>query len=258
MQPSDLSANVNATVVIAEAMRKAGFKVQLDTLDWGTVSQRRNNKGPVDKGGWNLFITVATALDASTPLTNPYLATPRPNEVAGFPCDEELQRLRRSWWESTDEAERTRLADQIQMRAYQVVPYINGGQWKQYTAVRTNISGLGETTMPVFWDVAKEGDDLADVESIALTGLVIGGEARRQPARWCLDAIADGGGAGRLLFLESLLEAGGADEARRLRQREATRPSTSARHRRPRPGQGWPTPSSRKQRSGCQAPATRP
>jgi peptide/nickel transport system substrate-binding protein len=122
MQPSDLSANFNATVVVAEGMRKAGFKVDIQPLDWGTLSQRRNNKGPMDKGGWNLFITVATALDASTPLTNPYLATPCPNDVAGFPCDEELQRLRRSWWESTDEAERARLADQIQVRAYQVVP----------------------------------------------------------------------------------------------------------------------------------------
>jgi peptide/nickel transport system substrate-binding protein len=157
MQPSDLAANFNATVVVAEGMRKAGFKVDIQPLDWGTLSQRRNNKGPMDKGGWNLFITVATALDASTPLTNPYLATPCPNEVAGFPCDEELQRLRRSWWESTDEAERARLADQIQVRAYQVVPYINGGQWKQFTAVRTNVSGLGETTVPVFWEVAKEG-----------------------------------------------------------------------------------------------------
>jgi peptide/nickel transport system substrate-binding protein len=162
MQPSDLSANFNATVVIADGMRKAGFKVDVQPLDWGTLSQRRSNKGPVDpqagnRGGWNLFVTVATALDASTPLTNPYLATPCPNDVAGFPCDEELQRLRRSWWESTDEAERAKLADQIQVRAYQVVPYINGGQWKQYTAVRTNISGVGETTVPVFWEVAKEG-----------------------------------------------------------------------------------------------------
>jgi hypothetical protein len=40
-----------------------------------------------------------------------------------------------------------RFADQIQVQAYQVVPYINGGQWKQYTAVRTNVSGLGETTV---------------------------------------------------------------------------------------------------------------
>ena len=160
MQPSDLAANFNATVVVAEGMRKAGFKVDIQPLDWGTLSQRRSNKGPVDannKGGWNLFITVATALDASTPLTNPYLATPCPNDVAGFPCDEELQRLRRSWWESTDEAERAKLADRIQERAYQVVPYINGGQWKQFTAVRTNVSGLGETTVPVFWEVAKEG-----------------------------------------------------------------------------------------------------
>jgi peptide/nickel transport system substrate-binding protein len=157
MQPSDLSANFNATVVVADAMRKAGFKVDVQPLDWGTLSQRRNNKGPVDKGGWNLFITVATALDASTPLTNVYLATPCPNEIAGFPCDEELQRLRRSWWESTDEAERAKLADQVQVRAYQVVPYVNGGQWKQYTAVRTNVSGLGETTVPVFWEVSKEG-----------------------------------------------------------------------------------------------------
>ena len=69
--------------------------------------------------GWNLFITVATALDASTPLTNPLLRQAVPNEVAGFPCDEELQRLRRRrWWESTDEQERARLADQIQVRAY--------------------------------------------------------------------------------------------------------------------------------------------
>jgi hypothetical protein len=56
-----------------------------------------------------------------------------------------------------DEAQRARLADQIQVRAYQVVPYINGGQWKQFTAVRTNVSGLGETTVTVFWEVAKEG-----------------------------------------------------------------------------------------------------
>jgi len=33
--------------------------------------------------------------------------------------------------------------DRIQERAYQVVPHINGGQWRQYTAVRTTVSRLG-------------------------------------------------------------------------------------------------------------------
>jgi peptide/nickel transport system substrate-binding protein len=37
------------------------------------------------------------------------------------------------------------------------VPYINGGQWKQVTAVRTNVSGLRETTVPVFRKAVKEG-----------------------------------------------------------------------------------------------------
>jgi len=143
-------------------MRKAGFKVRIDSLDWGTVSQRRNNKGPVDQGGgkgggWNLFVTVATALDASTPLTNPYLATPCPNDIAGFPCDEALQKLRRAWWESTDEKESAKLVDQIQVRAYEVVPYINGGQWKQFTAIRSTVAGVGETILPVFWEVSKSG-----------------------------------------------------------------------------------------------------
>jgi hypothetical protein len=50
MQPSDFSANFNATVVIVEAMRKAGLKVDIQPLDRGTLSQRGNNKGPVDKG----------------------------------------------------------------------------------------------------------------------------------------------------------------------------------------------------------------
>lgn len=40
LQPSDLSANFDATVVIADAMREAGFKVDIQHLDWGALSQR--------------------------------------------------------------------------------------------------------------------------------------------------------------------------------------------------------------------------
>jgi peptide/nickel transport system substrate-binding protein len=43
------------------------------------------------------------------------------------------------------------------VRAYEVVPYINGGQWKQFTAIRTGVSGVGETTLPVFWEVSRTG-----------------------------------------------------------------------------------------------------
>ncbi|MGE3703356.1 MAG: ABC transporter substrate-binding protein, partial [Hyphomicrobiaceae bacterium] len=90
MQPSDLSANFNATVVVADAMRKAGFKVDIQPLDWGTLSQRRNNKGPVDhqrgnKGGWNLVITVATALDALDAAHQSLPRHPVPQRRRGLP-----------------------------------------------------------------------------------------------------------------------------------------------------------------------------
>ena len=114
MQPSHLSANFNATVVIAEGMRRRASRSTSSrwTGDAVTAPQQQGRGRPPkpampgNRGGWNLFVTVATALDASTPLTNVYLATPCPNDVAGFPCDEDLQHLRRSWWESIDEAER--------------------------------------------------------------------------------------------------------------------------------------------------------
>jgi len=155
MQPADLPTTNAATMVVADNMRKGGFTVRIDTMDWGTMAQRRNKKDLVDKGGWNLFITTATTFDASTPLTNVYLASPCPNDVAGFSCDAELEQLRKSWWQSDDAETRKKLVDQIQQRAYETVPYVNGGQWKQYTAIRSTLSGVEATTVPVFWNIAK-------------------------------------------------------------------------------------------------------
>jgi len=136
-RPGD-PANFNATVVVAEAMRKAGFKIDIQPLDGGTLSQHRNNKGPVDhqrgnNGGWNLFI-YSRPRAPTTSRASPATRSCSASAAAGG---------------STDQAARARLADQIQARAYQVVPYVNGGQWKQFTAVRTNVSGLGETMVPV-------------------------------------------------------------------------------------------------------------
>lgn len=155
MHSGDQSPASTASLVVADRMRQAGLNVKVEALDWGTLSQRRNSKEPPEDGGWNVFITTASTLDASTPLTNVYLASPCPNNIAGFSCDEELEKLRQAWWQSGDEQERKDLVDRIQLRAYDVVPYVNGGQWRQYAAIRSNIKGIGATIIPVFWGVEK-------------------------------------------------------------------------------------------------------
>src|SRR5262249_2661013 len=49
--------------VVADLLKKMGFEVDCVSLEWGTVVQRRASKEPVDKGGWNIFITNLTSLN---------------------------------------------------------------------------------------------------------------------------------------------------------------------------------------------------
>ncbi|HKQ03135.1 MAG TPA: hypothetical protein VJ735_22660, partial [Actinomycetes bacterium] len=43
--------------VAADAMAKIGINVDYVATDWGTMLQRRSNKGPLDQGGWSCFNT---------------------------------------------------------------------------------------------------------------------------------------------------------------------------------------------------------
>ena len=156
MDPTDQATNHAATLTMAENFKKAGLNMDVPAMDWGTVTQRRNKKDPVEQGGWNLFITVANVLDASNPLTNLYLASPCQNGLAGWPCDPKLEELRRSWWEEPDAAKRRAILDQVQAQGFESLPYINAGQFRTLAAVRTTVTGLRPTTIPVFWGVEKQ------------------------------------------------------------------------------------------------------
>ncbi len=155
MDPTDLAVNHAATLTMAQNFAKAGLNMDVPAMDWGTVTQRRNKKELPDQGGWNLFITVANVLDGSSPLTNLYLAAPCTNGLAGWPCDEKLEELRRAWWEEPDAVNRRALLDQVHARAFEVLPYINAGQFRTLAGVRSNIEGIRPTTIPVFWNVQK-------------------------------------------------------------------------------------------------------
>jgi peptide/nickel transport system substrate-binding protein len=131
------------------------MSVDVQAMDWATVVQRRSKKEPPGQGGWNLFITVANALDAGNPLTNLYLASPCEGGLPGWPCDDRLEALRRSWWEQPDPAARRAILEEVHARAFEVVPYVNGGQFRTLTAFRANVVGIEATTIPIFWGVEK-------------------------------------------------------------------------------------------------------
>ena len=156
LNAADSTINNAVTLTMAEAFRKGGLNMDVATMDWATLTQRRNKKEPIDQGGWNIFVTVANVLDGGSPLTNLYLASPCQGGLAGWPCDQKLEDLRRAWWEESDPAKRRGLLDQVHTQAYESLPYINAGQFRTLAAHRSNVVGLRSTTIPVFWGVEKK------------------------------------------------------------------------------------------------------
>lgn len=155
MNATDSPINNAATLTMAAQMQRGGLNMDVPAMDWATLTQRRNRREPVDQGGWSLFVTVANVLDGQNPLTNLYLASPCEGGLTGWPCDQQLEDLRRSWWEERNPARRREILDRVHARAYEVLPYINAGQFRTLAAYRANIEGIRQTTIPVFWGVSR-------------------------------------------------------------------------------------------------------
>ena len=156
LDAADNPLNHGATLVLAEQFKRIGLTMDVQTMDWATVTTRRNRKEPTNQGGWNFFVTIANALDAGNPLSNFYMASPCETGLTGWPCDKELDDLRRAWWEEPDTAKRRELLEKLHARAYESLPYINAGQFRTNAAWRSNLSGILQTTVPVFWNVQKK------------------------------------------------------------------------------------------------------
>ncbi|WP_043360800.1 ABC transporter substrate-binding protein [Belnapia sp. F-4-1] len=142
--------------VAAAGMRQAGMNIDLQYNDWGTVITRQPRKDPPAQGGWNIFATGASGATMFHPLTNigTGMACDGRN-WAGWPCDEEAERLRLAFIEAADEAERKRLAEALQTRLAEVQPYRPLGQADMPYARRANIVGMLPSPVMVFWNVEK-------------------------------------------------------------------------------------------------------
>jgi peptide/nickel transport system substrate-binding protein len=155
MNPSDIPG-YSATCLIADAaFREYGLNIDLQTMDWGTVTERRASKEPLNKGGWSLFPSGFPAADFLNPVLSTGLRTNGKNAFFGWPDDNKLEALRDAWIDSTDENEKHRITDQIQIEAFDFVPYIPLGHYIQATAWRTSLTGLLHGPAPVFWNIEK-------------------------------------------------------------------------------------------------------
>jgi len=158
LQPSDLDVIKQLPVVAKAQLEKAGFKVEVQSMDWTTMVNRLvTKKGPPSEGGWNAFGTSWVQVDILDPLMTPYLAANCDKARAGWPCDEGIEKLRDKYVQASTLEEKKLVVDEVQKRMVEVVTHIPLGEWFGVSAVRANI---GTRAVPppvtVFWGITKK------------------------------------------------------------------------------------------------------
>ncbi len=154
MTPGDYPRIDALCNVAADLMRRVGLNVDLQTMDWGTVIQRRASKAPPGQGGWSAFITTFTGADMSSPAGNLALRGNGAGAWFGWPTAPALERLRDEWLAAADPDAQRRLAADIQRQAFQDVPFLPLGQFFQPTSLSRTLGGVLQG-MPLFWNVAR-------------------------------------------------------------------------------------------------------
>jgi peptide/nickel transport system substrate-binding protein len=146
----------NQALVTFEAIRKLGVNVELQANDWGTLITRRASKEPVDKGGWSIFFTWFVGPD----LTNPALSLPLrgAGEASwfGWPTIPKVEQLRNEWFVAKDEASQKKLATDLQIEAFEAVPYVPTGQFIIPSAYRKNLEGVIVAPVAFLWNIEKK------------------------------------------------------------------------------------------------------
>jgi peptide/nickel transport system substrate-binding protein len=157
LAPTDQILLKAQPVVVAQLLRDAGFKVDLQAMDWQTVVTRRAIQKPPKEGGWNMFFTYQGAADSLNPLVNvPMVGKGTSGGWYGWSEDPKLEELRDSFARATSPEERKKIALEVQKEAYDQVIYVPLGQFQAPSAWRKSLTGVidGPAT-PMFWNVDK-------------------------------------------------------------------------------------------------------
>jgi peptide/nickel transport system substrate-binding protein len=154
MDPTDNATLHSSALIAADTVRQLGAKVDLQAMDWSTLTQRRTSKKPPSEGGWNVFVTNATVTGIANPLLNTF-ARNCAEAWYGWPCDERIAQLSDAWAIETDAAKRHTITEELQRRHLESVTYVPLGQYQSVIAARKNLTGIISGPALFYWNVEK-------------------------------------------------------------------------------------------------------
>ena len=156
LHQTDIAGHSNLATVAKPQLEAAGFKVDLQAMDWQTLVARRNKKDPPDKGGWSAFFTSWGSPDVMNPVSAAYINASCDKATFGWPCDAEIEKLRDAFAKETDPARQKAIAEQVAVREVDYPTYVPLGQFTTPTAIRSNVTGLLQVPELALWNVEKK------------------------------------------------------------------------------------------------------
>ncbi len=154
MIPSTSQPNAAMGTVIADQFKQAGMNVEIYSVEFNAMLQRRNRKGPVADGGWSAFMTNWAGTDWLNPAGHIALRGNGEAGYAGWATMPRIEQQRDAWFRAPDLAAQQAICRDIQVEAMREVPYYPTGQYLQPTAYRSSITGVQEG-FATFWNVRR-------------------------------------------------------------------------------------------------------
>ena len=152
--PTDLPSLNAFSEIAADMFRRVGINLDYQASDWGSVAPRLNNKEGLDKGGWSVWCNNIPGIIAVTPATQSYIRGIGRAGTFGWPESARLEDLRNQFLDATTVDDQKRITRELQLQAFQDVPYVPLGAYNQPFAYKKTITGM-LNSFPVFYNIKK-------------------------------------------------------------------------------------------------------
>jgi len=157
LHQTDIAGHNQLATVAKPQLEAAGFKVDLQAMDWQTLVARRAKKEPLAQGGWSVYFTSWGSPDVMNPVSAAFINAACDKATFGWPCDEGIEKLRDAYAKETDPAKQKAIAEQVSVRLSGAYPtFAPLGQFTVPTALRSNIDGLLAVPELALWNVEKK------------------------------------------------------------------------------------------------------
>lgn len=158
LQATDIPMLASMPIVMAQQLREAGFSVQVQAMDFMTLLSRRSNRGPVDEGGWSIFVTSWHNTEVQDPLRSFTVTADGDDAWAGWPSVPAVVEAIDEYLAADDASARQEIAERIHTLVLEEGVSAPLGSVTKPTGYSSALKGVIHAPVQVFWNISKNGE----------------------------------------------------------------------------------------------------